>query len=135
MGDEMRLRQVVANLLANARTHTPAGTPVEVRIGRSSDGASIQVEDHGPGVSPEERDRIFERFYRGDPSRSRASGGAGLGLSIASAIVEAHGGRIRITSREGGGATFLVTLPPLAAGGADTPRAADDVLQVRGETN
>ena len=135
MGDELRLRQVVANLLANARTHTPAGTPIEVRVGRSSEVASIEVEDHGPGVSPEERDRIFERFYRGDPSRSRASGGAGLGLSIASAIVEAHGGRIRITSREGGGATFLVTLPRLAAGGADTPQMEDDALQARGETS
>ena len=110
-GDELRLRQVVANLLDNARAHTPAGTPVSVRLSRDADSASLEVSDRGPGLSPAEAEQIFERFYRGDPSRSRSSGGAGLGLSIASAIVEAHGGRITAASTPGEGATFVVTLP------------------------
>jgi two-component system, OmpR family, sensor kinase len=127
LGDEMRLRQVVANLLQNARTHTPAGTPVEVRVGRSSDGATIEVQDHGAGVAPEDEERIFERFYRGDPSRSRASGGAGLGLSIAAAIVEAHGGRVGVSSQLGEGAIFVVTLPVLAAADEDASQASTEV--------
>jgi two-component system OmpR family sensor kinase len=110
-GDELRLRQVVANLLDNARAHTPAGTPVSVRLSRDGESATLQVSDRGPGLSPAEAERIFERFYRGDSSRSRSSGGAGLGLSIASAIVEAHGGRITTVSTPGEGATFVVTLP------------------------
>jgi two-component system, OmpR family, sensor kinase len=113
LGDEMRIRQVVANLLANARTHTPAGTTVTVTLGCSGDAATIEVADRGPGLSSEEAERIFERFYRGDPSRSRGSGGAGLGLSIVAAIVEAHGGRISVSSRRGEGSTFVVALPLL----------------------
>jgi two-component system OmpR family sensor kinase len=114
-GDEPRLRQVLANLLENARVHTPAGTPVEVALRRSGDEALIQVSDRGPGLSAEEAAHVFERFYRGDPSRSRSSGGTGLGLSIASAVIEAHGGRIEASSTPGEGATFTITLPLVAA--------------------
>jgi two-component system, OmpR family, sensor kinase len=114
-GDEPRLRQVLANLLENARVHTPAGTPVEVALRRSGDEALIQVSDRGPGLSAEEAAHVFERFYRGDPSRSRSSGGTGLGLSIASAVIEAHGGRIEASSTAAEGATFTVTLPLVAA--------------------
>jgi two-component system OmpR family sensor kinase len=110
-GDEHRLRQVVANLLDNALTHTPPGTPVSVRLTTAGDEAAFEVSDEGPGLGPEEAERVFERFYRGDPSRSRESGGTGLGLSIVAAIVEAHGGRINVASEPGQGATFAVTLP------------------------
>jgi two-component system OmpR family sensor kinase len=111
VGDQLRLRQLLANLLDNARTHTPPGTPVTVRVSRSDDTATIEVADRGPGMSEEEASRVFERFYRGDPSRSRASGGTGLGLSIARAIVEAHGGTISVASAPDQGATFTVSFP------------------------
>ena len=110
-GDEPRLRQVLANLLDNARVHTPAGTPVSVRLRIEGETAVVEVSDGGPGLAADDAVRVFERFYRGDPSRSRSSGGTGLGLSIASAVVEAHGGRIEVGTTPGGGATFTVSLP------------------------
>jgi two-component system OmpR family sensor kinase len=113
-GDELRLRQVLASILDNARTHTPPGTPVSVRLRRDGDEATVEVADRGPGLSSDEQEHVFERFYRGDPSRSRSSGGTGLGLSIASAIVGAHGGGISVTSRPGEGATFTVSVPARA---------------------
>ncbi|HJQ75282.1 MAG TPA: HAMP domain-containing sensor histidine kinase [Gaiellaceae bacterium] len=114
-GDAARLHQVLDNLLANARAHTPAGTPVAVEL-RSVDGrAQLTVADHGPGLTEEQAARVFERFYRADSSRTRASGGAGLGLSIVSAVVEAHGGTVETRPTPGGGATFAIALP-LAAG-------------------
>jgi two-component system OmpR family sensor kinase len=126
-GDEPRLRQVVANLLDNARTHTPPGTAVSVRLtGGQVSPAVLEVADHGPGVSDEEMARVFERFFRGDPSRSRASGGTGLGLSIAAAIVQAHGGTIEARSTPGGGATFRITLPAQPAGEAEELDAAEE---------
>jgi two-component system OmpR family sensor kinase len=110
-GDEARLRQVLDNLLANARAHTPAGTRVSVSL-RPNDGrAELTVADHGPGLSDEQATRAFERFYRADSSRTRASGGSGLGLSIVSAVIEAHGGAAEVRPTPGGGATFVVTLP------------------------
>jgi two-component system OmpR family sensor kinase len=111
-GDEQRLHQVLANLLANARRHTPAGTTVTVGVRGSDDGRSavLTVSDDGPGIGPELLGEIFDRFTRGDSARTRASGGAGLGLSLARAIVEAHGGRIGATS-EPGATRFTVTLP------------------------
>jgi len=114
-GDEARLRQVLDNLLGNARAHTPAGTPVSVQL-RSVDGrAELTVADQGPGLDDEDASRAFERFYRADGSRTRASGGAGLGLSIVSAVTAAHGGTVEVRATAGGGATFVVALP-LAAG-------------------
>jgi two-component system, OmpR family, sensor kinase len=118
-GDDARLRQSLGNLLRNALVHTPAGTPVEVVLGREGDSAVLEVVDHGPGIPAGNAERIFERFYRADPGRSRDQGGSGLGLSIAAAIVGAHGGRISARATEGGGATFRIELP-LAAGEGDT---------------
>jgi two-component system OmpR family sensor kinase len=114
-GDEAPLRQVVDNLLANARTHTPEGTPVSVDLGRIDGHAVLTVADHGPGLTEEQAARVFERFYRADDSRARASGGAGLGLSIVAAVTEAHGGTAEARPTAGGGATFVITLP-LGAG-------------------
>lgn len=119
VGDQDRLRQVVANLVANAVRHTPAGTPVEVAVGGGPDGqAVLEVRDHGPGLPPEQAERVFERFYRVDSSRRRGTGGgSGLGLSIVHAVVTAHGGQVAVTATPGGGATFRVTLPPAPAAG------------------
>jgi len=109
-GDAGRLTQVVANLLANARTHTPAGTTVTVTVTRDGRDAVLRVHDDGPGIDPAVRDSVFERFARGDRSRARQTGGTGLGLSIARAIVDAHGGTITVAS-EPGDTTFEVRLP------------------------
>jgi two-component system, OmpR family, sensor kinase len=115
-GDAGRLRQVVDNLLDNARVHTVAGTPVRVKVGSEGDQVYLSVADAGPGLSSEVEGRAFERFYRGDPARSRGTGGAGLGLSIVAAIVEAHGGTVMAASLEDGGATFEARLPALSEG-------------------
>ena len=118
LGDEDRLRQVVTNLVSNAITHTPAGTPVAVSLSvdpRSGGGgtALIAVTDQVPDMSEEHRAQVFERFYRADPSRTRAAGGSGLGLSIVAALVAAHGGRVGVQSAPGSGSRFLVELPLL----------------------
>ncbi len=112
MGDELRLRQVAANLLANARQHTPATAAVRVGV-RATDDATVvlEVADDGPGLSPEEAAKAFERFYRADPSRNRNLGGTGLGLSIVAAVAEAHGGQAKVESTPGHGARFWVELP------------------------
>jgi two-component system, OmpR family, sensor kinase len=114
-GDENRLRQVLANLLENARTHTPPATQIDVRVGESGADAVIEVADHGPGMSEEDAARAFERFYRADPSRARESGGAGLGLAIVAAITEAHGGRVEVQTELGAGATFRIWIPKAGA--------------------
>jgi two-component system OmpR family sensor kinase len=120
MGDATSLRQVVDNLLGNVRAHTPAGTSVLVDVEPEADGgAVITVTDDGPGMEPEEAAHIFERFYRSDPSRSRTHGGAGLGLSIVSAIVANHGGRVSAEGRVGAGTTFTVHLPYTPPGDVD----------------
>jgi two-component system OmpR family sensor kinase len=111
LGDARRLRQVFGNLVANALTHTPSGTPVEVRVSSTGTDAVLEVRDHGPGIAVDDRPRVFERFFRTDASRTRASGGSGLGLSIVAALVEAHGGTVTVTDTDGGGATFEVRLP------------------------
>ncbi|WP_082592296.1 cell wall metabolism sensor histidine kinase WalK [Phycicoccus sp. Soil803] len=113
-GDDARLRQLLSNLLSNALNHTPAGSPLEIAVGtRESDQhVVIEVRDHGPGVDPDKARKVFERFYRADPSRVRgAGGGNGLGLAIAAAVVNAHRGRIGVSQTAGGGATFIVELP------------------------
>ena len=109
-GDGSAIHQVVVNLLANARVHTPPGTSVEVRVKQSSDKTVVQVEDSGPGISRDARKRLFERFARGDSSRARSSGSTGLGLSIVDTIVKAHGGSVGLTSKPGK-TVFTVTLP------------------------
>lgn len=111
LGDAASLRQVVDNLLANVRAHTPPGTTASVTVDRDQSHAVITVADTGPGMSPEDAAHIFERFYRSDPSRSRLHGGAGLGLSIVSAIVGAHGGTVSAEGHEGAGTAFTVRLP------------------------
>ncbi|HEY2563696.1 MAG TPA: HAMP domain-containing sensor histidine kinase [Acidimicrobiales bacterium] len=110
-GDPLRLRQVLDNLLSNVRAHTPIGTTTVVRVSQTEDEAIVEVTDSGPGLDDEQRSRVFERFYRADPSRSRLRGGAGLGLSIVNAIVTAHGGTVRAASLPGQGASFSVHLP------------------------
>ena len=112
LGDHHRIHQVIANLLANARTHTPVGTPITVSIAQSSDGVRIAVADAGPGLSEEDQKRIFERFYRADSSRVRIEGeGSGLGLSIVNAVMKAHGGTVSVNSEVGKGSTFTLFFP------------------------
>ncbi len=128
-GDDMRLRQVLSNLMRNALVHTPPGTPVEVVLRRDGADAVVKVIDHGPGIAPEHAHRIFERFHRSDPGKSRDQGGSGLGLSIAAAVIAAHGGRIRVEPTPDGGATFRIELPALLTAtpsptGADVPAPA-----------
>lgn len=108
--DEPRLRQVLVNLCANARVHTPEGTKVSIAVEGDAEAVSILVNDNGPGIDPSVADSLFERFSRADSSRSRSAGSTGLGLAIASAIMQAHGGQIKVSS-EPGSTTFTVTLP------------------------
>jgi two-component system, OmpR family, sensor kinase len=115
-GDDTRLRQVLGNLMRNALVHTPQQTPIEVAVATEDGLGRMSVADHGPGLDEDDVARIFEPFYRADPSRSRDSGGAGLGLSIVSAVVSAHGGRVKVTKTDGGGATFEVELPLAPSG-------------------
>ncbi|MER7792788.1 ATP-binding protein [Streptomyces sp. NPDC097640] len=134
-GDPHRLRQVAGNLLSNALTHTPPGTRVDVRVGTGRAGPTtggtnrpgrispspplregapicvLEVADQGPGLSPEAAERVFERFYRVDPSRSHDHGGSGLGLAIASAIAQGHGGRLELETATGRGSVFRLVLP------------------------
>ena len=114
IGDEARLRQVIVNLLANARVHTPAGSHVTTTLAREGDTLIVRIHDDGPGIASDVRDRLFERFARGDSSRERRTGSTGLGMSIALAIVQSHGGSIDVassTAPEDHGTTFSVRLP------------------------
>jgi len=112
LGDSNRIHQVVSNLLANARTHTPTGTKINIAASQDERGTFIEVSDQGPGLSVEDQARIFERFYRADPSRVRNGGeGSGLGLSIVDAVMKAHGGSVTVTSEPGKGATFTLFFP------------------------
>jgi two-component system OmpR family sensor kinase len=111
IGDGDQLRQVLGNLLRNAFVHTPAGTPIEVTLERDDGEARLEVRDHGPGLPTSDAEALFERFWRSEGGRERGKGGAGLGLAIVAAIVDAHGGRVRATNAPGGGASFVVTLP------------------------
>ena len=112
LGDDGRLTQLLVNLLDNALAHTPADGKVTVRLQQKHGQVEMEVEDTGTGISAEHLPRLFERFYRADPSRDRESGGAGLGLAIVKEIAEAHGGTVRVESRVGKGTRFTLTLPP-----------------------
>ncbi len=112
LGDSKRIHQALANLLANARTHTPAGTPIEINAMSNEKETTISVKDSGPGLSESDQSRIFERFFRVDPSRARHAGeGSGLGLSIVDAVMKAHGGSVSVESIPGSGATFTLHFP------------------------
>ncbi|MGI9023662.1 MAG: sensor histidine kinase [Acidimicrobiales bacterium] len=129
-GDELRLRQVAGNLLANACQHTPADTAVVVRVSTDGGDAVLEVADRGPGLDEAAAQKVFERFYRADPSRARSGSGSGLGLSIVAAIAGAHGGRVSVDSTPGAGACFRVTLPVQETPGVEEPgwdsRTADE---------
>ena len=114
LGDEARLRQVLSNLVANALQHTPETAGVVVRVGTDEASAVLEVCDQGPGMSREDAQRVFERFYRTDSSRARTSGGTGLGLSIVDSLVFAHGGTVSVTTAPGSGCRFRVSLPRIA---------------------
>jgi two-component system OmpR family sensor kinase len=126
-GDEVRLRQVLGNLLQNALRHTPPGTPVHVRVADDGAEALIEVRDEGPGMDTDGAARAFERFWRSDPARPR--GGTGLGLAIVAAIADAHGGRVTLDTTPGAGATFRVWLPREPAPPAEPP-ALDEPVPV-----
>jgi two-component system OmpR family sensor kinase len=111
VGDPLRVRQVLDNLLANVRTHTPPGTAATVRVEASNGTAVLEVSDSGPGLDGEQAARVFERFYRADPSRTRERGGSGLGLAIVDSIAKGLGGRAAVRTAPGEGATFRVELP------------------------
>lgn len=116
IGDEARLRQVVANLMTNALRYTPEGTPIEIAVGiepviHGRMDSIIEVRDHGPGISEDDAARVFERFYRADSSRYRETGGTGLGLAIVAALVAQHDGTVRLEETKGGGATLSIRLP------------------------
>jgi two-component system OmpR family sensor kinase len=112
LGDKDRIHQVVANLLANARTHTPSGTVIDVSVKQDTDGVRIRIADNGPGLSKSDQERIFERFYRADASRVRTDGeGTGLGLSIVDAVMRAHAGEVSVQSEVGKGAVFTLFFP------------------------
>ena len=109
--DPQKIERVLANLISNAIRHTPEGGQVTIEAQPSDGRVRVSVRDTGEGIAPDDLPHVFERFYRGEKSRSRSTGGAGLGLAIAKGIVEAHGGSIEVTSRLGKGATFTFTLP------------------------
>jgi two-component system OmpR family sensor kinase len=115
LGDEVRLRQVIGNLMNNALTHTPEDTPVAVRLlagpRQPVPSVVLEVADRGPGLRPDQAEHVFERFYRADQARTRTAGGTGLGLAIVAALVAAHDGTVALKTAPGQGATFRITLP------------------------
>ena len=130
LGDQSQLRQVASNLLRNAVLHTPAGTPIDVRVSDHGGEAALEVRDHGEGLPTDNADLLFERFWRAEPARGRGAGGAGLGLSIVRAIVEAHRGQVIATNAPGGGALFIVRVPALSED-ASASTAPSSVLPSR----
>jgi two-component system OmpR family sensor kinase len=117
LGDAHQLRQVLANLLGNALTHTPEGTPVEVTVALAGDEVALEVRDHGPGLPTDDPEALFERFWRAERGRERGKAGAGLGLAIVSRVVAVHGGRVSAADAPGGGASFVVRLPAAPSAG------------------
>jgi two-component system, OmpR family, sensor kinase len=134
MGHAHQLRQVLGNLLRNALVHTPAGTPIEVTVGPEGDDVRLEVRDHGPGLPTDRPEALFERFWRAEGGRERGRAGAGLGLPIVAAIVDAHGGRVRAGNVEGGGASFVVVLPRAAAGQGAAAGRMDDPSELLADT-
>ncbi|MGN6425936.1 MAG: sensor histidine kinase [Leifsonia sp.] len=125
LAEENKLRQVVTNLMGNAQRYTPEDSPIEiaVRVDHRTERATLEVRDHGEGIPPQIREKIFQRFWRADTSRARETGGSGLGLAIVSSIVAAHNGTVDVVDTEGGGATFRVSLPLATAASAPKPLA------------
>ena len=111
LGDSFRLQQVIGVLVDNALVHTPPEAGLHISARRTGRGAELTVSDTGPGLAPEDAARVFDRFYRGDRSRARATGGSGLGLAIAKSVVDAHGGTITLRTAPRRGCTFIVDLP------------------------
>jgi two-component system OmpR family sensor kinase len=111
LGNPAQLRQVIGNLMRNALVHTPPGTAVDVRVAAEGGEALVEVRDHGHGLPTDDPEELYGRFWRADPGRERGAAGAGLGLSIVAAIVDAHGGRVHADNAPGGGARFQVRLP------------------------
>jgi signal transduction histidine kinase len=122
VGDRDALKRAVANLLENAVRLAPEGSRIRLATGSEGDRAWIAVADEGPGISPQDQPRVFDRFWRADRARARADGGAGLGLAIVRQIVESHGGQIRLQSKVGVGSSFVIWLPVTTAP-APTPEA------------
>jgi signal transduction histidine kinase len=112
-GDRVRLQQVIVNLIDNAIKYTQGGGEIEISVGREGDTAVLEVSDNGAGIPVHALAHVFERFYRADKARSRATGGAGLGLSIVKAICTAHSAEVKVSSEEGQGSCFRVELPLL----------------------
>ena len=113
--EENKIRQVITNLIGNAIRFTPAGSPIEIgiQVDEPGDSAYLSVIDHGEGIPPQVREKIFQRFWRADTSRTRDTGGSGLGLAIVQSIVASHGGTVEVVDTPGGGATFRARLPLL----------------------
>ena len=113
LAEENKIRQVVTNLMGNAMRFTQDDSPIEilVQVNHQTERAILEVIDHGEGIPPQIREKIFQRFWRADTSRARETGGSGLGLAIVSSIVAAHNGTVEVVETEGGGATFRVALP------------------------
>jgi len=123
-GDRTRLQQVIVNLVDNAIKYTQEGGEIEINVGSEGSSAILEVADNGPGIPALALPHVFERFYRADKARSRANGGAGLGLSIVKAICAAHSAEVKVSSQEGRGCRFRVELPLLTVLSSDESGAA-----------
>jgi signal transduction histidine kinase len=123
-GDRTRLQQVIVNLIDNAIKYTQEGGKIAVSVARDANTAVLEVSDNGPGIPSDCLPHVFERFYRADKARSRARGGAGLGLSIVKAICAAHAAEVKVSSQPGQGSCFRVELPLLPVAAADATNAA-----------
>ena len=127
MAEENKIRQVITNLMGNAMRFTPTESPLEIRVDVDAvaQTAHLEIIDHGEGIPPAIREKIFQRFWRADTSRTRETGGSGLGLAIVSSIVAAHNGSVDVVETEGGGATFRVSLPLAESPSAPQPLSSD----------